>query len=318
MQERIIAFLKKTEGYLSGEEISRHLKISRAGIWKYMQELRLGGYEIAAVPHLGYHLVSSPDKLFPCEIQYGLKTKYVGQNIVYRETVTSTMDLAFQLGMEGAEEGRVVCAEGQSKGKGRLGRSWNSPKGKGIYASILLRPPFLPMNAAQLTLTSAVAVCEAVRKSTGVEARIKWPNDLLIKNKKFAGILTEMIAEMDRVRFVIVGIGINVNTPLHSLPEGAVSLKAALGRECPRVGLFREILYCLERRYEELKREGFPSILDEWKRLSSTLGRRVRVVDPSGAVEGEAVDLDKDGGLMIRSDAGITIKRMSGDVVQVR
>lgn len=317
MEEKIIQFLKKSEGHLSGEEISRQLKISRAGIWKHIQELRKQGYEIAAVPHLGYRLVSSPDKLLPCELRHGLGTRYIGKEIFYYDTVTSTMDTAFRLGMEGAPEGSVVCAESQTKGKGRLGRSWVSPKGKGIYTSVILRPRLLPSDAAQLTLLAAVAVCEALRKVAGVDVTIKWPNDLLVRGRKLAGILTELSAETDRVRFVVVGIGLNVHTPLSLLPPHATSIKAELGKSISRVECLQEILRCLEKRYEQLKADGFPSVIRQWKEFSSTLGQRVRIADQLGEMEGEAVDLDKDGGLLIRGDTGIIVKRMSGDVVPV-
>src|SRR5271170_2068677 len=162
MQERIVQFLKESDGYISGEEMSQRLKMSRAAIWKHMQELRALGYEIAAFPHLGYQLVACPDKLLSYEIQSGLNTKIIGKKIIVMDTVTSTMDEAFRLGMENCPEGTVVCAEAQSKGRGRLGRAWTSPKAKGLYFSFVLRPD-LPLNKlAQLTLMSAVAISEAI------------------------------------------------------------------------------------------------------------------------------------------------------------
>src|SRR3989338_3167992 len=235
MLERIIHYLKTAEGYLSGEEISRHLKISRAGIWKYMQELRRAGYEIIAVPHLGYRLLSSPDKLIPAEIQSGLKTKILGQRVEYFDSIASTMDAAFQLGVEGAAEGTVVCAESQTKGKGRLGRSWVSPKAKGIYMSVILRPSLPPTDVAQLTLLSAVALCEAIERCCQIPVKIKWPNDILVGNRKIAGILTELSAEMDRVRFVAIGIGVNVNTTASQLPPQATSVKIEADRKSTRL-----------------------------------------------------------------------------------
>jgi len=319
MQSKIVNFLKASQGYISGEEISRQLKVSRAGIWKYIQELRHAGYDIVAVPHLGYKLVSSPDKLLAHEIQFGLNTKTFGKKVIYYESITSTMEPAFRLGVEGEAEGTVVCAESQTKGKGRLGRSWVSPKGKGIYMSVVLRPPLAPAQASQVTLLSAVAVCEAVNLSCSVNAKIKWPNDILVNDRKLAGILTELNAEMDCVRFLVVGIGINVNTPLGLLPEHSTSLKHELKKHINRIEVLREILRRLEFWCDTLRSpEGFQLVIQRWKELSMTIGRRVRVLDASGEVEGEAVDLDKNGGLVIRHDSGITMKRMSGDVVQVR
>lgn len=318
MKGKIIHFLKEAQGYVSGEEISRRCGMSRAAIWKYMQELREEGFDVVAVPHLGYKLVASPDKLLPCEIQHGLKTQYLGKKVVYADTVSSTMDAAFRLGMEGAVEGTLVCAEGQTKGKGRLGRHWNSPKGKGIYMSVILRPSMPPADAAQLTLLAAVAVCEALARVSGVAACIKWPNDILVENRKLAGILTELSAETDRVRFVVIGIGVNVNTPLGALPDQATSLKEETQRKISRVEVLQEILCGLETWYERLKKQGFAPVIERWKELSSTLGKRVRLVDAGGEMEGEAVDLDRTGGLMIRNDAGLIVSKTAGDVVQVR
>ena len=318
MQEEVLYFLKKNNSYISGEEISQHLKISRAAIWKNIQELRKNGYDIVAVPHLGYHLVASPDKLFPWEIKFHLGTKVFGQKVFYHETLSSTMDEAFRLGVEGAPEGTVVCADGQIKGRGRLGRGWVSPKGKGLYMSIVLRPKLSPNEVAKLTLLCAVAVCEAVKSVSGISAMIKWPNDLLVENKKLAGILTELSAEVDRVKFVIVGIGINVNSTAQQLPAHATSFKDITGRSFPRIELIQEILRNFEKWYERFKAHGFFPIVVRWKELALTLGTRVRIGDPSGFVEGVAFDIDMDGGLLLRNDAGTIVKRMAGDVVVIR
>ena len=311
MQNQIIEFLKREKDYLSGEDISRQLRISRAGIWKNIEELRKEGYCIEAMPNVGYRLVSVPDKLIPREIQHELKTKTFGRNIFYHDSVGSTMTEAFRLGLEGASEGTIVVAEQQRQGKGRLGRKWVSPKGKGIYMSIILRPNFSPTDATKLTLLSAVGVCKAVNRFAGIEARIKWPNDVLVGNRKLAGILTELNAEMDRVRFVVVGIGINVNTPSHVLPPHATSLKLETKKQMSRLGLVKEVLYELETLYFDCLENGFVGIVDQWKGLSSTIGKRIRIDD----VEGEVVGLDESGGLMIRNRGGIIVKRMTGDVV---
>jgi len=315
MRDKVIHFLRKYDGYVSGEEMSGTLHISRAAIWKYMQELRKDGYDIVAVPHLGYKLVSVPDKLFPPELQEGLKTKILGKKIFYQETVSSTMDVAFQMAVQGAPEGTVVCAENQTKGRGRLGRAWSSPKGKGIYMSIILRPQLPPSEVAKLTLLSAVALCEAIESETSLHPRIKWPNDLLIKNKKLAGILTELSAEVDKVKFVVMGIGINVNTSPGALPEGGTSLKNESGQSYSRIQMTQSILTAIEEWYGRLSREGFTPVVERWKELSLTLGKRVRISDPAGKVEGEAIDLDTDGGLLIREDSGLITKRMAGDVL---
>lgn len=317
MQEQIIILLKNSQDFLSGEEISAKLNISRAGIWKYIQELRRIGYKIQAFPHLGYKLISTPDKLLPWEITRDLGTKIIGCQMHCYPSVGSTMDEAFQLGVSGLPEGLVVCAETQNKGRGRMGRSWVSPKGKGIYMSVILRPQVQLSEVSKITLLSAVALCEAVIKVSGVPARIKWPNDILVGNKKLAGILTELSAEVDRVRFLVAGLGINVNTLASQLPPQATSLRIEAKKSFVRTEILKEILRSFDQRYLELKQNGFEPVLKRWKELSATLGKQVRLSDAGRVIEGEAYGLAPDGGLLIRDREGVTIKKMSGDVVTV-
>lgn len=314
MHEKLIQFLKQAQGYLSGEEISGLFHLSRSAIWKSMQDLRELGYDIVAVPHLGYRLLSVPDKLFPWEIQFKLGTKSLGKQIIYKELVSSTMDEAFQLGLQGAPDGSVVCAESQSHGRGRHGRQWISPKHKGITMSVILRLPLPPSEAAQLTLLAAVAVAEAVHAVSGLTAQIKWPNDILLNHGKVAGILTELNAEMDQVKFVVIGIGINVNTLKNQLPQLATSLKQETGKNFSRVVVMQEILRSLERWYEVFKKRGFAPVLSQWKQHSTILGQRILFTEAKGTLEGYAFDLDQDGGLLIRTDSGEIVKKMSGDV----
>ncbi len=317
LKYKIITFLKNSKTYVSGEDLSRKLDISRSAIWKYIQELRRDGFVIEAVPHLGYQLKSIPDKLFPSEVQFQLKTKVFGKKIVYFDSLESTMDEAFQLAMKGADEGTVVCCETQTKGKGRMGRKWSSPKGKGLYFSLILRPRMGPSQAARLTLMSAVALCEALRQETKMDVNIKWPNDLLIDGKKIAGILTELSAEMDGIRFVVIGVGINVNTPKSLLLDTATSVKDEIGISFSRIALFQSVLRSLEKWYRKVKDGDFGEVIDKWKELSSTLGRDICLQDQGGNVSGLAVDLSDDGALLIQNQEGIVIKRMTGDVIHV-
>ena len=313
MQTRIIEFLKNSDGYLSGEEISRKLNISRAGIWKNMQELRKKGYSIEAVPHKGYVLKSAPDKLFPQEITSELQTKYIGQNLVHYDSIGSTMDEAFKFAMDECVEGTVVCAEEQAKGRGRMGRDWSSTISKGIYTSIVLKPNLVATDVAKLTLLTGVAVYEAVKKVSDIGISIKWPNDLMVGDKKLCGILTEMNAQMEQVKFVIVGIGINVNHTKNELLPEAVSIKTETGEEISRVKLLREILISLEYWYELMLDQGFDPVIKKWKEYTSTLNRRIRLNE----IEGKAIDLDEFGGLVIETDDGMVVKRMSGDVMEL-
>ncbi|MDD5464824.1 MAG: biotin--[acetyl-CoA-carboxylase] ligase [Candidatus Omnitrophica bacterium] len=318
MREKILDYLNKKHDYLSGDEISRNLGISRQGLWKHIQELKDSGYEIVAVPHLGYRLESSPDRLFPFEISRNLHTKFIGKKIHYFDYLASTMNLAMQLGMQGAGDGALVLAESQTKGRGRLGRSWFSPKYKGIYLSLILRPKLAPAVSPILTLLSAVSICEAVKNVAGLDAQIKWPNDVFIHNKKFAGILTEMNAEVDKVNFVVIGIGLNVNNDKKSLITQATSLKEQLGHPVSRLMLLQELLRRIENNYFLLEDKGSKVIIDKWRNFSSTLGRHVKVYCQDKHIEGCAVDIDHDGALLVRKASGIIQKISSGDVMHCR
>lgn len=318
MNEKILTLLRNSSTYVSGEDISRHLGISRSAIWKHVQELREEGYDIVAVPHLGYELVSVPDKLLPDEIYSGLNTKIIGTKIYHYDMVNSTMDVAMDFGMKDCPEGVVVCAEAQSKGRGRLGRIWTSFKNKGIYLSIILKPNISPVESPELTLLSAVSVCQAIRKISKLDCLIKWPNDLIIDNRKVGGILTEMNAEMDRIKFVVIGIGINVNTPQSLLPPKATSLKEQSGERVSRIELTRQILREMESEYISFQKHGFKNIIEKWKKFSTTLGHRVKIISNNENIEGEALDIDTDGGLLVRRDSGFVEKVMVGDVVKLR
>ncbi|MDD5006281.1 MAG: biotin--[acetyl-CoA-carboxylase] ligase [Candidatus Omnitrophica bacterium] len=318
MNKKILALLRNATAYVSGEEISRQLDISRSAIWKHVQELRQEGYEIIAVPHLGYELVSIPDQLLPEEISPGLNTKIMGREIYHYDMVPSSMDIAMDLAIKGCKEGVVVFAEGQYKGRGRLSRFWSSPKNKGIYFSLILRPKISPNECPKLTLLSAVAVCQAIRQITGLECFIKWPNDLIIDNKKVGGILTEMNADTDMVRFVVIGIGINVNTSESLLPVKSTSLKEQSGERISRIELAREILKQLEREYILFQKEGFKTIIEKWKKLSATLGHRIRVHFRKEYIEGQALDIDEQGALLLKKDSGHIERITAGDILKVR
>lgn len=320
MKAEIIKFLKKREEYISGEEISESLNISRQALWKNIQNLRDLGYDIVAVPHLGYKLVSRPDRMFPWEIQQDLGTKFIGRNIYYHEAVSSTMDIAFEAGANDLSmpEGSVFLSETQTKGKGRLGREWLSPKYKGLYLSIVLKPKILPSHASLLTLLTAVGICEAVKELKGLEAKIKWPNDILINDQKAAGILTEINAETDIIHFVVIGIGINVNNDKKALPTGAISLKEETGEHVDRVFLLQEVLRYIEINYLLFLQGQTNEIIDKWRLFNTTLGKRVKVHLQTGYLEGEAVDIDADGALLLRKDSGVIQRITAGDIVHCR
>jgi len=318
IQEKILSILKNKDGYASGEEISADLKISRQGLWKHIQELRDIGYDIVAVPHLGYKILSAPDRLIPAEVAYNLNTKIIGKKIIYLENVSSTMDVAMQHGLEGCQEGAIVLAEGQTKGRGRLGRTWTSPKYKGIYLSLILKPKIIPNQAAILTLLAAVSICEAIKEITDLDAKIKWPNDIFIHHKKIGGILTELSAEADAIHFMVIGIGINVNSARDAVIPSATSLKIEKKENISRIALLQEILRRTEANYIVFQKKGWEYIIDKWRQMNITLNRRVKITSFKEHLEAEAVDIDKDGGLLVRTDAGLVQKVMAGDVMLCR
>ncbi len=318
MQEQILDFLKKKSGYVSGDQLSHQLGITRQGLWKHIQTLKELGYDIVAVPHLGYKIISCPDKLFSEQISYQLKTNFMGKKIFYFDAVSSTMDVGLELGIKGMPEGTLVVAETQTKGRGRLGRHWSSPKHKGIYLSLIFRPKISPGEAPMLTLLAAVSICEAIKEIATLEAKIKWPNDILFHNKKLGGILTELSAEMDEVKFIVIGIGLNVNNDSKSLTEGATSIREQKKESLNRVELLQEILRRIEENYLIFQKKGSGIIIDKWRIHNITLGRRVRISAHKEHLEGDAVDIDSDGGLLVRNDSGLTQKVMAGDVVHCR
>ncbi len=316
IDDKILSIFKqRKDAFVSGEELSRILGISRAAIWKHIQKIKEMGYVVAASPHLGYQLTATPDRLIPSEIKYELNTHIIGKEIYTYQILDSTNNTAEKLAMDGAEQGVVVIAEGQFKGRGRLGRSWVSPKEKGIYLSVILRPKIPPSATPKITLIASVATAMAIRKISSLPALIKWPNDVFIKNKKISGILTEIAARPDTIKFLILGIGINVNTPKEFLPAEATSISEELGQPINRIALAKELLRELEKYYLLFNHKGFECIIGEWQNLSATLGSRVRVEDSENVYEGQAVGIDKvTGSLIVRKDNGFSSTVLSGDV----
>lgn len=319
-EDKVLDFLRSSRhDFISGEEISRKLGVSRAAVWKDIQNLRALGYEIEAEPHRGYHLTCVPDKMFADEISWELPAKVIGRNVFSYEELDSTNDAAFKLGKDGIKEGACVFTEYQKKGRGRLGRGWESPKGKNLLLSILLRPVLAPSDVPKITLAAAVSVARAARSLTGADLGIKWPNDLLFKGKKVGGILTEMDAEADRVHFVVIGIGVNVNGSKKELPPEATSLKEIACRTISRLEFARKLLVELDKDYQKVfERGSFDELAREWEDLSVTSGRRVTADVLGRKVHGQAVGIDKDGALWIRKDNGLQERILAGDVALLR
>lgn len=320
--EDIVKLLIETNGILSGSDIANTLGVTRAAVWKKIKLLNKKGYQIEAIPARGYRLIKSPDLSIE-EMKHAMsETSTIGKEILFFETIDSTNLLAIRLCEKDYPEGTVIIAEHQTNGKGRLGRKWLSPPRKNLYMSIILRPNIYPKDAAILTLLTSVACTTAIRKMTNTRVSIKWPNDLMIGNKKLGGILTEIKADMDRVSYAVVGIGLNINLDSMDFPkeirEIATSIKKESGQQMKRTEIAVSVLKELDSWYSTLMREGKKTIIEEWLRLSSTIGMDVRVTSGNTILEGIAVGINEEGMLMIRLPDNSLKRICAGDVQHLR
>lgn len=306
--------------YVSGEDISRRLNVSRTAVWKQVRKLEAQGYTIDAVPRLGYRLTGRPSRITALELLPKLNTRSFGRQLRIMDVVPSTQDELRKLAEEGAPEGTLVIAEQQTSGRGRMGRAWVSPSGKGVWMSLLLRPLVpLPLTP-QLTLLAAVALSRAIaRVVPSLSIGIKWPNDLLVDGKKISGILLESAAEDERLRYVVVGLGVSVNLEPDDYPEEllerAVSLKMANGgKAIDRAELIAVILEEFERLYDLFAERGFAPIRALWEAHSITLNHTVRLTTPTGTLIGVPRSLDEMGGLRVELPDGTFQTVYSADI----
>ncbi|WP_152393923.1 biotin--[acetyl-CoA-carboxylase] ligase [Paenibacillus guangzhouensis] len=311
--------LAKPDAYISGEEISRQLQISRTAVWKQINKLRSQGYEFDAIPRVGYRLKQKPDRLNTLMLLSQLKSSVMGQQIKLLESTPSTQIIAHQLAEQGAPEGTLVIAEEQTSGRGRMGRAFYSPSGKGIWMSLILKPQTSLQFTPQLTLLIAVALCRSLQRLVPISIGIKWPNDLLVGTKKISGILLESNAEDERVRYCIAGIGISVNLDQEDYPEQlrdvATSLKIESGTKIDRTAIITEFLAEFETLYALYHEQGFAPIRTLWEALSISLHRPITINTLQGKVTGIAEQLDELGALWITETAtGERRKIFSGDV----
>ncbi|BET18102.1 bifunctional biotin--[acetyl-CoA-carboxylase] synthetase/biotin operon repressor [Bacillus velezensis] len=310
-------FSEAGDGFISGQKISDALGCSRTAVWKHIEELRKEGYEVEAVRRKGYRLIKKPGKLSESEIRFGLKTEVLGKQLHYRDVLPSTQKTAHELANDGAPEGTLVVADKQTAGRGRMARVWHSQEGNGIWMSLILRPDVPLQKTPQLTLLSAVAVVQAIKAFTGVQAAIKWPNDLMIHGKKAVGILTELQAEEDRVRSVILGIGINVNQQETDFPgelqDIATSLSMEAGEKIDRAGLIQEILLTFEKRYQDYLNHSFTPIKLLWESYAVGLGNELRARTLQGTFYGKSLGIDDEGVLLLETRDGIK-KIYSADI----
>ena len=315
----ILQLFRQQDRFVSGEQLSRELGVSRTAVWKHISALRAAGYQVEALPSRGYRLISSPDALSAEEISVQLKTKIIGRHLVTLALTSSTNAEAFRLAEEGAAEGTVVTADEQSKGKGRLGRTWSSPPGANLYCSAILRPQIKPFEAPQLTFLSAVAVARAIKQVSDLKPEIKWPNDVLIGGKKVAGLLNEMSAETDGINFVILGIGVNLNMTADQFPDDlrhpATSLYLEGGAKVGRARFTALLLNELDRLYTGFLDCGFAQVRREWQELCNATGREVVVSNLGCAdIRGRFAGIDSDGALLAQRPDGTIERILSGDV----
>ena len=317
-KDKLLSYLKESKGsWVSGELLSDKIAVTRSAVWKQICKLREDGYVIQSSPKKGYLFQKAPDMLFPDEIREGLKTRVFGKKqIVYFNETDSTNTRAKDLAIKGAPEGTLVVSEKQTKGRGRKGRNWFSPSRGGIYTSLILRPRIPPNEAPKMTLLTAVAVAETLHSLTQLKANIKWPNDILINGKKIAGILTEISTEMDAIDYIVVGLGMNVNTPdfPDDIHKKATSIFIETGKHFPRVKLIREYIQWHEKYYEIFMKTGFEPITKRWKEFSNILGRKIIVEIIDKKYIGEVQDIDSDGTLILKDNNGKYHRISSGDV----
>ncbi|HHU64142.1 MAG TPA: biotin--[acetyl-CoA-carboxylase] ligase [Clostridiales bacterium] len=320
MRERIFKILHDNLGeYVSGQKISSQLGITRSAVYKHIKALKAQGHKIISKSRKGHMLLDSPDILSDFQLKCRLDTIFIGNSIFVYDSIHSTNRLAKELAEEGSVEGTVVIADSQTDGKGRMGRHWISPPAGGLWMSIILRPDIKPNNVACLTLVIGLAICKALRKLTHLDIGLKWPNDLVINGRKVCGILMELSAEVDRVNYIIAGIGLNVNFKSRHFPgelrSTATSLYIESGQRYGRKEVALQMLYSIEQHYIGfLQTKSLGKMKEEYKKLSIVLGKDVVITTPEKNLYGRVVDFYDDGSILLVDDGNEQHKILTGDV----
>ncbi len=317
MKNKVLETLYEKKGeYVLVDEIAQELEIPESSVREHIKSLINEGYAVESSSNKEFKLDEELTLILPHKLKNQLSTSYIGKEIHYFREVDSTNEVAKRLAKEGADEGVVVIAESQKRGKGRHGKPWISPLG-GAWMSIILRPDTLPINAPQLTFTAGVAAADTIKEEYGLDVGIKWPNDILIENKKVCGILTELSTEINAIDYIITGIGIDANVDLELLPpelrEHTTSLKRELEEDISRMLLVKKFLENFEKMYDEFNRGNFSNILNKWRKYSKTIGRNVEIRKGTGFIRGEAVGVNNEGALILELDDGSLKKIISGE-----
>jgi BirA family biotin operon repressor/biotin-[acetyl-CoA-carboxylase] ligase len=318
--EEILKKLREADGFVSGQELCKYYGVSRTAIWKAVKQLEKEGYNIEAQNNKGYRLVENGDidVFSKIEIESHLDTKWVGRNLVFNKKTASTNLDAKRLADEGAVSGSLVVADMQTAGRGRRGRDWVSPAGRDIYMTLMLRPECSPQKASALTLVMALAVLEAVNEFVDMPVGIKWPNDIVINNKKTCGILTEMSAELDGIHYVVIGVGINVNQTEFSeeISKTATSMLVEKGEKTNRSKLVARVMHYFEENYSVFEKTwDLTGLVDKYNKHLVNCGKEVRVLDPKGEYDAYAEGINENGELIVRrKDNGKTVLVYAGEV----
>jgi BirA family biotin operon repressor/biotin-[acetyl-CoA-carboxylase] ligase len=318
---KVLEVLESGDGPVSGEQISAKLGMSRSAVWKHIKELKGMGYEIEASQKEGYRLIKKSNRLLPYEVHKRLRTNFIGKKMRYYETTPSTN----WIGREMAEEqdaaklhGMVIIAEEQTGGMGRLGRSWVSPAG-GVWFTIVLKPDIPIDRVFMVTMAGSVAVARAIRREYDLGALIKWPNDIYIGDKKVGGLLLELFAEADQIHYCLLGVGVDVNVSpgeLTGVKSSVTSISSEMGHNVDRAVFLARVLKEFESRYLLIESGEYDAVIREWKSFSSTLEHRVAINTMKATFEGEAIDIDEFGALLIRKDNGKVERVIAGDIIQ--
>lgn len=315
LQQGLLGALKQSPDYISGEDLAARVGLSRAAVWKRIQRLKTSGYQIEGSPRRGYRLQPQSDLLLPGEIALNLQTNYFKGPFYHFLSLASTNDLAKELARQGFPEGTTLVAEGQTGGRGRLGRIWESPAGEGLYVSLILRPSLPPAELPKITLMAAVAVVRALERVVQVKAGIKWPNDIILQGKKLGGILTEMETESDQMSHLVLGLGLNINTASFPPPLAPFATSLALeGCSASRLAILKAWLESLDSLYEGFLSRQFSAILDSWRQASVTLGKEVSIRLGNRTISGRALDLNQDGVLLVETASGRIEYVISGEI----
>lgn len=317
MKSEILAALRESQDYVSGQELCEKLQVSRTAIWKKIKELQGEGYEIEAVPNRGYRIVGCPDIIAAEEVESRLKSKWAGHPVKYFDEITSTNQYAKRIGEEGAPEGTLVVADEQTQGKGRSGRVWSTPHGTAIAMTLLIRPKLPPASISMVTLVMGLAVARACRELYHLPVGIKWPNDVVIHGKKLCGILTELSAEMMSVNYVVIGTGINVNVKEfpEEIQKTATSIALELGHETGRAELIASCMEYFEVYYEKFIQAGDLSpLMEEYNELLLNRDQKVRVLEPGREYTGTALGINQNGELLVVREDGSRTAVYAGEV----